>query len=256
VKNWTIKIHFICTKCFETHIILLLIATIAVARWYLEPEAPEANRVATVSDVKSQISARNWGTIGEEKNDDAWEDEQVVEAILPGKVVADTQDGSVDGTSLPESWETYTVSEGSTVNWLGKKVWGQHNWFINISEGVLKVQDGRILGWNFVLDMTSIKATDIDSPKLDDTLKEWFNVSEAPEATFTLLEATPTAVVGILTLNNISKEISFPATVIVEEDTIIANAEFALDRNEWDVAEGTPAVSEFMELDFALTWTK
>jgi hypothetical protein len=42
--------------------------------------------------------------------------------------------------------------------------------------------------------------------------------------------------------------------VIVEDDTVIANAEFALDRTQWGVDGWTPAVSQYMELSFNLTW--
>jgi polyisoprenoid-binding protein YceI len=83
------------------------------------------------------------------------------------------------------------------------------------------------------MNMASIKATDIDDESLDSTLKDWFNTSEYPTAEFFLNEASSTQVSGIMTINGQSREISFPATIIVEEDTVIANADFALDRTQW-----------------------
>ena len=36
--------------------------------------------------------------------------------------------------------------------------------------------------------MDELKATDIDDQSLDDTLKDWFNTDEYPEATFEIVE--------------------------------------------------------------------
>lgn len=242
-------------------LILLLLAAIAVAWYYFEPQDPAADKVATVKnvDVKEVIKQRNFWNDGAVDGDADTEDsveEEVVQAILPGKTVADVQDAVLDELVVADGADVYTIADGSVVTWVGKKVWGQHNGEIAISDGSVQVAWGDIVTWKFTMDLNTIKTLDIDSEKLDDTLKEWFNAAEYPAAEFILVEVSGTNVVGILTINNISKQISFPATVIVEDDTIIAKADFALDRNEWNVAGGTPAVSEFMELWLDITWTK
>jgi polyisoprenoid-binding protein YceI len=97
------------------------------------------------------------------------------------------------------------------------------------------VEAGQIIEGRFTMDMTTIKATDIDDESLDNTMMDRFNTAEYPTAEFLLNEATTNQVSGIMTMNGQSREISFPATVIVEDDTVIANAEFALDRTQWGV---------------------
>ena len=238
----------------KTILILLLLAAIAVAWWYFEPTNPDANKIATVQnvDVKDVIKQRNLTDTNEDT--DKGESEEEVEAILPWKKVAEVQSANIGEVNIPKGDATYSLVSWSVISWLWKKVWWQHNGVINITNGSLEVSWWNILWWKFTMDMTSLKATDIDSSKLDETIKEWFNVENHKTAEFIILEVWVREVSWIMTINWISKQISFPATIVIEEDTIIANAAFALDRNEWDVAWWTPAVSEFMELELALTW--
>jgi polyisoprenoid-binding protein YceI len=59
-------------------------------------------------------------------------------------------------------------------------------------------------------------------------------------------------IVGVLTLKWISKQISFPGVVIVEDDSVVVTAEFALDRKQRNITWGWPVVSEFIELSFTV----
>jgi polyisoprenoid-binding protein YceI len=149
----------------------------------------------------------------------------------------------------------YEIVPGSQVDWTGRKVGGQHTGIVDIADGKLYVENGEIIEGLFIMDMTSINATDIDNDGLDGHIKEWFNTEEYPTAEFFLTEASSTQVVGVLTMNGQSREISFPATVIIEDDAVIANADFALDRTQWGVDGGLAASSEYMELSLNLTWT-
>ena len=49
----------------------------------------------------------------------------------------------------------------SNVDWIGKKVTGQHNGSIKIKEGMLKLHDGHVSGGTIVIDMTSITNEDL-----------------------------------------------------------------------------------------------
>jgi hypothetical protein len=49
----------------------------------------------------------------------------------------------------------------SSVEWIGKKVTGQHNGGISIKEGTLHLHDGKLEKGTVVIDMTSITCTDL-----------------------------------------------------------------------------------------------
>lgn len=246
---------------------IILVLLVAIFLWlYFKPAAPSAP-VATVWQVvntpKVDTVENNEEVVGDDINQEAWEEvgdteveenEGEVDVVLPDSPLADIQE--IDSFEDTIGWKglPYALIAGSQVEWLGKKVWGQHNGVVEISKGEMYVEAGQIIEGRFTMDMTSIKATDVDDEGLDDHLKEWFNTAEYPTAEFLLNEATTNSVSGIMTINGQSREISFPATVIVEDDTVIANADFALDRTQWGVDGWTPAISQYMELSFNLTW--
>lgn len=229
------------------------------------PDAPVANVGQVVENPTQQADSEVDDTIVDEAEDDSNDEEVVdtdvvqgeeweVEVVLPDAPLADTKEIESFNNEINGNGTSYALVAWSEVQWLGKKVWGEHYGYVEISEGELYVDDGEIIEGRFVMDMTTIKATDIESEKLDETLADWFNTIEYPTAEFFLNEATTNQVSGVMTINGQSREISFPATIIVEDDTVIATADFALDRTQWGVDGWTPAVSEFMELSFNLTW--
>ena len=77
----------------------------------------------------------------------------------------------------------------SVVNWVGKKVSGQHSGTINIQEGDLVFKGAKLVGGNFTVDMTSINTTDLaagkDKEDLDGHLKadDFFGSTKFPTAT-------------------------------------------------------------------------
>lgn len=241
---------------------IILVLLVAIFLWlYFKPAAPTAP-VATVWQLVEAPKADAVNNDEEEVVVDvkelAWEevddDEEELDVILPDSPLADVQEIDSFENTIGGKWTPYALIAGSQVEWLGKKVWGQHNGYVEVTKGEMYVEAGQIIEGRFTMDMTTIKATDIDDESLDNTMMDRFNTAEYPTAEFLLNEATTNQVSGIMTMNGQSREISFPATVIVEDDTVIANAEFALDRTQWGVDGWTPAVSQYMELSFNLTW--
>ncbi len=49
----------------------------------------------------------------------------------------------------------------STINWVGKKVTGQHNGTVNLKDGALVFKGTKLAGGTFTVDMTSLTATDL-----------------------------------------------------------------------------------------------
>jgi len=154
------------------------------------------------------------------------------------------------------SAQDYAVSvNDSKLAWTGKKVTGQHNGTINISEGTFNVDGGTITAGNFIIDMSSIANEDLaEAPDMQAKLlghlasPDFFNVAEHPKATFEITSVTELTgdaaaatheISGNLTIKGISKEITFPAKVSVNDGTFKAEADFNIDRTEWDIRYGS-----------------
>jgi polyisoprenoid-binding protein YceI len=155
-----------------------------------------------------------------------------------------------------ETSATYTVdSEASSVGWKGSKVVsGSHNGTISVSGGSLSVENDNLTAGNFTIDMKSIKNSDLaddaeQQAKLVGHLSspDFFHVDSFPTATFevTKVEAIENGengathnISGNLTLKGTTREITFPATVTMEEDKISATAKTEINRLEWNVMWG------------------
>lgn len=139
--------------------------------------------------------------------------------------------------------------EGSEVKWYGEKLVGNgHGGTVMLNEGELMRDGENFVGGNFVIDMTTI-TSDEGLTGLEDHLKneDFFEVETYPEATFeiteieqdgTLQEGTH-MVSGNLEIKGISRNISFPATVVESETAYEMTAKFVIDRTEWDVRFGS-----------------
>jgi polyisoprenoid-binding protein YceI len=144
---------------------------------------------------------------------------------------------------------------GSTMEWFASKVTGKHNGTLKIKSGELKIQGEKLVAGNFVVDMNTIKVTDITDAESNSKLaahlnsEDFFNTAANPEALFELVSAEPIAnaaanapnynLKGNLTIKGITKAISFPATVQITADAVNASAEFPIDRTEWDIKYGS-----------------
>lgn len=164
-----------------------------------------------------------------------------------------------DSTAKAAGWNV-NVSE-SKIEWIGSKPIGQHNGTINLKDGSLNVENGKLTGGNFTIDMNSIAVLDItDSAKnaaLVSHLKgtgdpqaedDFFNVKKFPEGKFvitgvadatdadkTKLKDATHVISGNLTLKGIEKNISFPAKVTVTETGAEAYSEMNIDRTNWNI---------------------
>jgi polyisoprenoid-binding protein YceI len=152
--------------------------------------------------------------------------------------------------------ETYeVVAEQSEAKWHGTKVAGEHFGTIDIKDGELTVAEDQITGGTFVIDMASIKNTDIkaaeDNGKLVGHLKsdDFFGVETYPTATFKIKSISPIAnaatgqpnynVEGDLTIKEKTNPVTFPATISVENGVAKAKADVKVDRAKYDVRYGS-----------------
>jgi polyisoprenoid-binding protein YceI len=138
----------------------------------------------------------------------------------------------------------------SKVEWVGKKVTGQHNGTVAIKSGELIIKDGTLQGGTFVMDMTSITSTDLEGEyqqKLNGHLQsaDFFGVEKFPTATFKITEVKPNGkngkftVTGDMTIKSTTKPVSFDAQLVANGDKVVAIADIVIDRSEFDVRYGS-----------------
>jgi len=115
------------------------------------------------------------------------------------------------------------IPDKTEITWLGKKVGGQHSGTINLKSGELKVEDDAIFSGEFVIDMNSIKDTDLadadSKQKLEGHLKsdDFFAVEKYPEAKLTISKKASfngdvAHVKGDLTIKGITHPLEFDVT--------------------------------------------
>ncbi len=146
---------------------------------------------------------------------------------------------------------TYQVNTSkSTVDWKGYKVTGSHNGKVNVKSGTLKMNDGRLQGASFEMDMTSIKVEDLKgggAKKLEGHLnsKDFFGIKTFPTAKLVITKVIPYGkdgdykLIGNLTIKKTTKEIKFKAKVSETAGTVTATAEITIDRSDFDIRYGS-----------------
>ena len=137
---------------------------------------------------------------------------------------------------------TYKIdSQKSKITWLGKKVTGQHNGTITLSEGSITTSGKKITGGTFTVDMTTLKDAD-GSARLENHLRsdDFFSTEKFPTATFVTSKIESKGgdqylVKGNLTIKGITNEVEFPATINVSKGEVRATAKVLVDRTKYDI---------------------
>lgn len=141
----------------------------------------------------------------------------------------------------------------SSVNWLAKKVTGQHNGTITISNGTLSLANDKIVGGKFEIDMNTIINVDLQgewNTKLVGHLKsdDFFSVAKNPTAKLDITKVETkdnnTIINGKLTIKGITQDISFPASVSKKGNVVVAIATIRIDRTKYDIKYGSKSFIE------------
>ena len=149
-------------------------------------------------------------------------------------------------TIISFSQESIKVNtEASTVKWIGSKITESHNGDIKIKSGKLVLDNGRLVGGAFVIDMTSINTTDMEGrmkERLDLHLKneDFFNVEKFPTAQLKITsvqstERTKYEITADLTIKGKTHPITFNADVKIQGAAYLATANFKINRTKWGV---------------------
>lgn len=140
------------------------------------------------------------------------------------------------------SQENFSVNvDNSTLNWKGYKPTGTHNGTITLASGNIFLKNNKITGGNFVADMSTIKESE-DNSKLENHLKseDFFEIVVFPIAKFEITEITNKGekiqVTGNITIKGITKQIAFPAALLVNEDSLVLTSDtFQINRADFNV---------------------
>lgn len=129
----------------------------------------------------------------------------------------------------------------SSIEWLGKKVTGQHNGTVNFKDGAVVLKGNKLTGGNFTVDMASLTATDLSGEyqgKLNGHLKadDFFGTAKFPTATLVFKKigtksANVYTVTADLTIKGITKPVTFDMTVAGNS----ATTKFMVDRTKYDI---------------------
>lgn len=171
--------------------------------------------------------------------------------------------------------------EESKLLWRGTKPGGEHTGSVAISEGKLTLSDDVISGGQLKVDLNYIENNDLSenmASRLVGHLKseDFFYVEMYPEALFEISSVSengdteegsaPYKVSGNLTLRGVTKSISFPAWITINNGEVNAKSgEFSIDRTLWGVNFKSKSVfaefkddyiSDMINLQFDVSFAK
>lgn len=142
-----------------------------------------------------------------------------------------------------KSGEAVDLDASSKVGFVGSKVTGKHEGSFEKISGWVELAKGKVEGAKVAveIDMNAIKS---DDERLTGHLKnaDFFDVARYPKATFESTEikkggdkgATHT-ITGNLDFHGVKKSISFPAKIKESATEVVAEAEFVINRKDFNI---------------------
>ncbi|GAB5557226.1 MAG: hypothetical protein SchgKO_14390 [Schleiferiaceae bacterium] len=152
------------------------------------------------------------------------------------------------------------AANDAEIAWVGFKTYSddKHNGTLDITNGKVFVEGGKMVGGKFEIDMNTIVNLDVPADQGNAKLvghlasADFFDVANHPSAMFEITDiamednaekGTNAVISGNLTMRGETKNISFPATVSVEGDMAsIMAPEFSIDRKQWGVMYGSTGI--------------
>jgi len=139
-------------------------------------------------------------------------------------------------------------TDASSLIWTGYKLTSSHEGTIQLKSGELEIKDGKLVGGEFIIDMTSIKNTDIEDEeyrtKLEKHLKDddFFGVEKYSEAKLRITKVIAPKTEGgnyqitaDLTIKGITHSINFSSEVKINNDAFLATSTIKFDRTKWGI---------------------
>lgn len=170
-------------------------------------------------------------------------------------------------TNFLHAQQNFEVDLGkSKVEWLAKKVGGQHDGLVGIQKAAITFNDqGGVSQANIVMDMTSITVEDLTGGAKNSLTShlnspDFFNTEEYAEASFVVKEGKgkPGEIPGILTIKDISKEY----TLQYEYKDGEIKGKLVIDRTDFDIMYKSKSILDakavadgFIYDEFTITFT-
>lgn len=148
----------------------------------------------------------------------------------------------------------------STLGWEGKAVTHGHNGTMQFADGQLLVKGNAVVGGTVVVDMKTMKATDITDAESHTKFvghmsgDDFFGVGTYPTSTFKIVSVTPikgaakdadnATIAGDMTIKGVTQRISFPAKVGVKGGVASASGKVTIDRTKFGLKYGSKSFFE------------
>lgn len=194
---------------------------------------------------------------------------------VPATPAIHPKKGSLSGQPAGNSfWQLLPAA--SQIQWKATYITGGgHEGTLQLKGGVLQAGNFQLITTGrFVIDMTSIRSTDLPDEKgrhdLEEHLKsnDFFATGQFPLATFSVTGSTPfvpASVTGNLSIKDVSHPVSIPFVWHVQNDTLIVQGQLTIDRTKWGInyhSEGVlgslkdGVISDKVELSLQLRFSK
>ncbi|GAA3989466.1 YceI family protein [Hymenobacter antarcticus] len=143
----------------------------------------------------------------------------------------------------------------STLGWEGKAVTHGHNGTMNFSAGELLVKGNAVVGGTVIVDMKTMKATDIKDAETQGKFighmsgDDFFGAEKFPTSTFKIVSVAPikgaakeadnATITGDMTIKGVTQRLSFPAKVGVKDGMAAATGKVTIDRTKFGLKYGS-----------------
>jgi polyisoprenoid-binding protein YceI len=170
--------------------------------------------------------------------------------------------------------EKYNVDiTASVLNWKGTKPLGAHDGVVSLKSGMIVLEEGELVGGEFTINMNSITNVDMKGSegagKIEGHLKsaDFFDVAQYPTSKFVITGVEETeggtlAVMGKLTIKDVTKNITIPATISTKGGVTTFKSEtFSINRTDYNVKYGSKSffdnlkdkfIDDMMEMSFVV----
>lgn len=145
---------------------------------------------------------------------------------------------------------TYKVDTSeSNIEWVGKKFTGEHSGNLALKSGQIVMGGHGISSAKFIIDMTTIKCTDMTGESASDLEshlrnEDFFSTEKHPTAIVEMIKAEALTddkngnnfgIKANLTIKGITNEVSFPAQVNILDKKVELKATITFDRTKWNI---------------------
>ncbi|MCB9245418.1 MAG: YceI family protein [Flavobacteriales bacterium] len=169
-------------------------------------------------------------------------------AVLIGVFALSASAQETDYTVIPDK---------SELKWKAYKVGGFHEGVVDVKQGEFTTSGNQIMKGTFVVDMPTMKITDVESPKLLKHLHspDFFDIANFPESTLILertekLEGEEYRAFGNIVIRGVTQPISFKIAPVAQTENFISyKAKIEIDRTKFGIVYRSSAVGDSFIMD-------